>query len=61
MSMPGEAAPAERDTEEGDAEEGDAEEGDPDQRTSRLERQFFLTLAAVILLEGCSVAVWLLD
>ena len=51
MSMPGEAAPAER----------DAEEGDPDQRTSRLERQFFLILAAVILLEGCSVAVWLLD
>ena len=61
MSMPGEAAPAERDAKEGDAEEGDAEEGDPDQRTSRLERQFFLILAAVILLEGCSVAVWLLD
>ena len=56
MSVPGEAAPAER-----DAEEGDAEEGDPDQRTSRLERQFFLILAAVILLEGCWVAVWLLD
>ena len=52
MSMPGEAVHAERDTEE-------EEEGDTDQRTSRVERQFFLTLAAVILLEGCLVAVWL--
>jgi hypothetical protein len=39
--------------------EGGTEEGDADRRTSRVERQFFLTLAAVILLEGCLVAVWL--
>ena len=34
-------------------------EGGTDRQTRRVERQFFLTLAAVILLEGCSVAVWL--